>query len=380
MKRFILRLVGVLVITFLLSCFVVYDISSISFIAPMEKTSDFLVSDFYQLVADERDEHTLGHQVVVVSVDNLSRQGITETIEAVNYCEPKVIGLDILFNYPQPGDSLLVDAIRNCPRIVLPVFLGQDNSGQYTVPLTSYLYDQLDSISKGAVNLEAESAQSVIRSFRPFFRLEEGVQPNFVTKIVQLSFPEAYNALCERQNVLEEIYYPSYEYEVIPANEVLEKAEVLRDKIVLIGTVSDPQDMHVTTISKATSGVFIHAYALSTILDRNYIRTTPDWLNWMIALLLCAMFVGVDLCCYRYSVCNLFIRILQIILLYLIVWTGCQLFLAYRINVDFTRPLLMVSFGLMAVDMWIGGDSLMAYIRRFSRWMRKRMCAVFKKE
>lgn len=380
MKRFISRLVCVLVITFLLSCFVVYDISSISFIAPMEKASDFLVSDFYQMVANERDECMLGHQVVVVSIDNLSRQGITETIEAVNYCEPKVIGLDILFNYPQPEDHLLVDAIRNCPSIVLPMLLEQDKSGLYSIPVSSYLYEQLDSVNKGAVNLEAETAQSVVRSFRPFFRVEEGVQPNFVTEIVRLSFSEAYNTLCERQNVLEEIYYPSYEYEVIPANEVLEKAEILRDKIVLIGTVNNPQDMHITTISKATSGVFIHAYALSTILDGNYIRTTPDWVNWMIALLLCAIFVGVDLYYYQYSVCNLFIRILQIILLYLIVWTGCQLFLVHRINVDFTRPLLMVSFGLVAVDMWIGGGSLIVHIHRLLNWIRTRILIVFKRK
>ena len=90
MKRYILHLTGMVAVAFGLSFFMIYDLSSVSFLSPMEKAGDFTVSDFYQLVADGRNVHTLEHRVVVVSIDGHSRDGITATLEAVNFCKGHV--------------------------------------------------------------------------------------------------------------------------------------------------------------------------------------------------------------------------------------------------------------------------------------------------
>ena len=48
------KAVGIALLAFVLSWFVAYDFTSLSYFAPLEKASDFIASDFYTLVADSR--------------------------------------------------------------------------------------------------------------------------------------------------------------------------------------------------------------------------------------------------------------------------------------------------------------------------------------
>ncbi len=335
----------------------------------MEKATDFRISDFYQLVADNREVRVQEHRVVIVGIDGLSREEIADVIEQVNYCAPKVIGLDLFFGYPQSAvDSLLVEVIRDCPNIVLPTLLRKVDEGYFVREATAphSLYDRITTAKRGVVNLEANSNLDVVRSYRPFFLLQEGgALPSFAAELLRLYAPDEYNVLCERQRELETIYYPSYEYEIISPTEVLEQMDEIQDKIVLIGTVDDPLDMHTTTISKATPGVLIHACALSTLLDANYLYTVPEWLNWVVAILLCTLFVSIGLWLCGKEIGGLMMRIFQMALLYFVVWIGCRMFLTYRLDIDFTRPLLMVSLGLVALDIWMGGKELKEFFVKY---------------
>lgn len=356
MKRYILRLAGMVMMAFGLSFFMIYDLSSVSFLSPMEKAGDFTVSDFYQIVADERDVHTLEHRVVVVGIDGLSRDEIRATIEAVNFCNPRAVGVDLFFNYPQPGDSLLLQALRESPGLVLPRILPADD-GSTDQP---YLYDQFPDSLFGVVNLEIRTAQGPVRSFRPFYRTRaEGSVPNFVSLLAQRTSHAAYNRLCERLQPQETIYYSNTDFDVLSADEVLQNADLIEGKTVLIGTVADPQDMHRTSIRESMPGVLIHAYALATILQGVYVDRPPVWVGWLIAFALCTLIVALNSWLVHKEVGALVVRIFQFMLLYAIAWTGCQLFANYRIDIDFTRPFLMVSLGLVAVDVWIGVASLL---------------------
>lgn len=354
MKRYILHLTGMVAVAFGLSFFMIYDLSSVSFLSPMEKAGDFTVSDFYQLVADGRNVHTLEHRVVVVSIDGHSRDGITATLEAVNFCKPRAVGVDLFFNYPQPGDSLLLQALRETPGLVLPCIISADGSTD-----RPYLYDQFPDSLFGAVNLDIGTAQGTVRSFRPFYRTHEGgAVPNFVSLLAQRTSHAAYNRLCERLLSQETIYYPNTDFNIVSADEVLQNASLIEGKTVLIGTIADPQDTHSTSIRVSMPGVLIHAHALATILQGTYVNRPPEWVGWLVAFTLCTLIVALNSWLVRKEVGALIVRILQFILLYAIAWTGCQLFTSYRIDIDFTRPLLMVSLGLVAVDVWMGVTSL----------------------
>ncbi|MCM1150936.1 MAG: CHASE2 domain-containing protein [Alistipes sp.] len=368
MKRYILRLAGMVMMAFGLSFFMIYDLSSVSFLSPMEKAGDFIVSDFYQFVANGRNVHALEDRIVVVSIDGLSRNEITATLEAVNFCNPRAVGVDLFFNYPQPGDSLLLQALRKTPGLVLPCIIPAD--GNTDLP---YLYNLFPDSFFGAVNLEISTTQGTVRNFRPFFHTRaEGTVPNFVSLLARHTSHTAYNQLCERLLPQETIYYPNTDFNILSADEVLQNAHLIEGKTVLIGTVADPQDMYRTSIRESMPGVLIHAHALATILQGTYIDRSPVWMGWLIAFALCTLIVALNSWLVHKEVGALIVRILQFMLLYAIAWTGCQLFTSYRIDIDFTRPLLMVSLGLVAVDVWIGTTSLIQMSKKLLKKFKYR--------
>lgn len=362
--------VCITVMAFLISFAVAYDISSISYFAPMEKASDFRISDFYQIVADGRGVRVLDPEIVVVSIDSCSREEIAGVIEAVDFCVPRAVGLDVFFDYPTGDDERLVEAVRSCENLVLPLDLGYDlATDRFSRGKGSFFYDRIDAAEFGAVNLAGNNALSVIREFRPLFPGERDTVLNFVAVLARQAAPAAFERLAARGNRYETIDYPSREFEVVEASEVLSCRELLRDRIVLIGTVRDLHDRHLTPADSQMPGVMIHAHALSTILRGDYVRETGGMFDWTVAFVLCFVIVLADVLMRDKNVGELAIRLLQLLLLYLVVLCGCHLFIAHRVCVNFAKPLLMVALGLLASDIWFGMVGAGEWLR--ATWKRK---------
>lgn len=108
-----------------ISWFTSYDLSSISFFAPMEKVNDFKFSDFYMAVADNRDVRILDSDIIIVSVDGCDRRKIARAITDIDSCRPAIIGLDVAFGKPRENadDKDLLAALSNTPNIVFPVLV-----------------------------------------------------------------------------------------------------------------------------------------------------------------------------------------------------------------------------------------------------------------
>ena len=105
----------------------------------------------------------------------------------------------------------------------------------------------------------------------------------------------------------------------------------------------------------------LHAYALQTILSGNYIDTTPSWLNWLIAIVLCVLLTSCNLWAgYRRSI---FVRIAQFVIIYLLIVIGCAYFASHHMYIDFSVSILMIGFGLVAFDVWFGFVALYNFIK-----------------
>lgn len=363
--------VGITVLAFLISFAVAYDISSISYFAPMEKASDFRISDFYQIVADGRGVRELDRRIVVVAIDDCSREEIAEVVEQVDFCAPRAVGLDVFFDYPMgESDERLVGAIRACERLVLPLDLRYEaEADRFASGKGSFFYDRVSSAEFGAVNLAGSDTRSAIREFRPLFPRAQDTVLNFVAVLARQADPAAFGRLAARGNVYETIAYPSREFEVVEAGEVLACRELLHDRIVLIGTVRDLHDRHMTPTDARMPGVLLHAHALSTILRGDYIRETGNGFDWTVAIALCFLMVLADVLLRDKNVGELVIRLLQLLLLYLVVLCGCHLFISHRICINFAKPLLMVALGLLASDIWFGMVGAGEWFRKM--WRRK---------
>lgn len=347
-------------IAFGLSHCIAYDLTSISAFAPMEKTMDFDLTDVYSTVADQRAKRTLSDDIVIVSIDGCSREGITEAIDYVDYLNPAAIGLDVFFNYPAAMDSELISSLTQNPNIVLPVAL-QLVEGQASI-FGSYFYDDISIAHKGVVNLSANSVRNVIRDFEPEYVVGGDTIRSFAAEIAKVAAPEKYEALMARGRSKETINYPSWEFEIIPADDLsngdipLEEArQSIEDKVVLIGNIFDQSDFHLTPIDEGMAGLLIHARALQTILDSCYIEEMSEKASWVMAMILSFIFILLVLiikkrCAFE----GCFVRFLQLALMYVFLVLGCKVFDHRGAYLNFAPTLLMFGLGMLAMDIWLG--------------------------
>lgn len=351
----LLSIIGIGIMTILLSYISTYDPSSLSYFSPTEKSVDFQSSDFYQLVANSRNEHYLDDKIVIVPIDSLSRLDLALLIEDISLCNPSVIGVDVDFPFSSECDSLLLAIINRAPSIVLPMeVVRKQNCQQRWTCINSRLFDKLNNDKRGIVNLNISHPYNVVRSFIPFYDTDRGVVANFVTSIAMLTdtTKSIKNELLKSSEV--EIDFASREFNIIPPSNILSNIDEIENKIVLLGAISESQDMHITPIDDTTPGVIIHANALSTILHKTYLKHLPTWMSWILGFFLCSLFVIAYSFFNRFQAGNMFMRLFQILLVFFMIFLGCTLFLRYHLVFELSFPLILAALGIVAIDFWNG--------------------------
>ncbi len=378
--QLLLKALGITILAFVLSELLAapFSASTSSIFSSPEKT-DFVLSDFFAQVANKRPVRELSDKVVLVDIDRADRDGIAELLSTIALCAPKAVGVDINFEEAREDDSRLLEAIGSLPSVVLPLGLERDSASvnRFKVVEQPFFYGSLDGVNYGAANLPGKYTISSIREFPVGFPVEGGdTIPSFVAAIAGKVDPQAYANLIERGNEVETIDYASLEIPVMSIADVYENPEILEGKIVMVGAVNEASDMHSTPVARAMAGLSIHAYALSTVLSGNYYSTCPRYLDYLISAILCFILIYLNIA-IKAKVKGLFLRLLQVVLVYLIVRIGYTLYVDHRIIVNFALTLLMVAFGSFAIDIWNGTEGLIEIITGW--WRRlfgKKDCAV----
>lgn len=360
-----IRIAGTVAMAYVISHFLIYDISSISYFKPMEKTKELAITDFYQIVSNKKNVKPLEQNIAIVSIDSCGRREIAQLLEAIDFCNPAAVGLDVFFNYPSADDSLLISAIEECNNIVLPCSTVYDKqSGTCTGYTGSFFYNSLSTEkSYGAVNLAGNDMQSLIREFRPFHLCNGDTINSFATALAKIASPDSYRILKERDNVMETINFPAYEFDVYTPQEVLEFSDELEGKIVLFGSIEEQWDLHVTPVSSQMPGIMIHAHSIATILNNIYIKELNGWVIWLIAIILSTIMLIIKDKLDNIKFESFIMRIIQMLMLYLIIVTGYSFYNNWHLSIDFAIPLMMVGLIFAARDICNGGESLIQTIK-----------------
>lgn len=339
------------------SHFAVYDLTSISYFAPMEKAADFRFSDFYTLVANADPDIAIHNEdIVIVPVDGCTRVEIAQTIEDIDWCSPAAVGMDIGFTEPKNPDSdQLPEVLSTCDNLVLPTMVV-DIDGQRLTASQSY-YDDFVTPSGGfaPVNIEGiyESLTST-RMFSPGFDTEEGYLASFPLRLVELKNPETAHRLLERNNHDEYISFSNKIFDTVYPDKIIENESLIRDRIVLMGKLLDKADTHITPIGNHTPGLMVHAYTAATILDGDYVRKLSGFETSTIAFFLTLCFVWLTLLMADTPAGDLVVRCVQVAVLYLMILTGSVAYIRYRIDLDFAYPILSIGLGVGACDVYAG--------------------------
>jgi CHASE2 domain-containing sensor protein len=249
--------------------------------------------------------NAMDDKIVIVNIGYADRTDIAAVVKKINSAQPKAIGLDVLFFEPKDSsvDSVLASAIAQAPNLVLSNKLSFENDNP-----AKHNYFSASSKYNGYVNFVGEQA-GVIRYFSPFEKWHDSIYFSFAAAVVKAADEIKFKTLEKRSHDLELINYTRQadQYFTIDYNELLAgkvSSTMLQNKIVLVGFVdSNPtniEDKHFTPLNEKfvgksipdMNGVVIHANIISMILEQHYIKKSPAWLNWFLAVLITWFFMA----------------------------------------------------------------------------------------
>ena len=315
-------------------------------------------------------------KIVIVNIGKAGRDTIAAVINKLHDGNTKAIGLDVLFLSPKDSatDQLLATAIKGTDNIVLSDKLDWEKDGLhhsgYFAPYSSHI---------GYVNFIGEEGGS-IRQFSPFETWKDTVNKSFAAAVVQLADGVQYKRLQKRGNDVERINYArqAQQYLTVDYSDLLNnrvEPAVVYNKIVLIGIVnndaSDIEDKHFTPLNEKfagksipdMNGVILHANIISMILENNYIKHIPFWINWLLAFVLCWLFLAVVI---RYYLQNnywfhLVAKVLQLIIAILFIFIGIFVRKYFSLHLDLASTLVAI---VISVD-------VLYFYEGFAKWLHK---------
>ncbi len=349
---------------------------SLAMLVSSNDRHDFNITDFYNIVADSREVRELDRDIVLVDITDATREDLAYLLDAMPDFEPRAVGLDVMFDVPHEDDSLLLSAIERLPDMVMIVDMEADKEfGAKTFHLsqTPFFFDSIAHTSYGASNLPTKYAGGVVREFAVEFPIAKitppyaDVIPSFSVVLAEKVDSASVAALKDRGNKHELINYPSRNFIKIPWTDIASYADDIRGKIVLIGALNSSEDKHATPVNTSMSGMEIHAHALSTIINHNYLDSLGKWGDIIIAFLLCYVLALIHVY-LPVEFKALALRVLQLLLVCGVIYIGYHFFVENNVVINFSYALLMMAFILFTCDIWFGSIGLYKFCK--GKWKK----------
>ena len=275
-----------LVLLWLLSLCIV----NISFLKPIDRALDeFSITDMFWEIENTKVPDTCQLITLVDMTELHSRADIGQLLSQIDAHNPLCTGVDLLFEGEKDdvlGNIILESTILNLDNtFVFAKKLTEynDSTNDFRSSVQSYFVEQIP-IKEAYTNFTDNLQHATIRTYTTH-------QQNVGTDI--LSFPAAIAHQIDSSFVslgTEELLI-NYKHTIFPTlkyNEIDQYPQLIEGRIVLVGTLQEEQDMHLTPLGK-TPGMKIHAYSLLTLLENKNIQRLPWLINLIICIMLCWM-------------------------------------------------------------------------------------------
>lgn len=288
---------GILFVLFLLTRLInfgAFDLYRLTF-------KEFSFLDTYYAEDFKRDKTNTCEEIVLVNVQHFNRSELATIIENIQKEQPKVIGVDVIFDHQKKDstDKRLSAALQ--PENVVTAFAFQNRQLVKNHPLLGVFRHKL-----GYANFNFDTYNAVIRNFQAKNTFEGHEYQSFGLRVAQTylgtrkklhwdaidskSIPINYSGGLNR-------------YEVVNGNSLLlgKPQPILKNKIVLLGYLGTPlgsqfdiEDKHFTPMNKEflgksapdTFGVVVHANIIEMLVKDKMHYIVPNWIVWSIGLLL----------------------------------------------------------------------------------------------
>ena len=284
--------IGVCITTFVLFWFLKILTFNLDILNPVEDAlENFSISDTFFEIQHSATEPETNDLITIVDMTDLHKRGdIAMMLEEINLNNPLIVGVDLIFEGVKDdshGNALLEGATQNISDITIfsRKFTGYDSSrGEFTGNVRSYFANSLG-VTEAYTNLNGNMSGACIREFSLKQTCNGEELLSFPAKIAS-AFDESL-LLRENKNIL--INFKNVKFNVVKWDEIAENSDLIEGHIVLVGTMTEEQDMHMTPLGKMP-GLELQAFSLLTLLEHKNIRTVPIWVTLLFAFLVCFLF------------------------------------------------------------------------------------------
>ena len=339
---------------------------------PISKAfADYSITDFYYDMLATGTPDTSNIVTIVDMTELPNRRALAMALEEIAECKPKAVGVDVVFEglkeFDELGDRMIDDVAHAQPKTVFSYKLITDSwdGHEYHQTVRSFFADSL--ITQGYTNMPRNLYGGMKRQLSLGCYVEGELVPSLIKRVADEYAGEETMELADK-NV--RINFRPMEYKVVPPDSIMEYRELIEDRIVLFGAMTEEADMHYTPRGKI-AGVKLLAYAIETLLKHNEIKEVPLWLTWVISFLVVLIAV-VFLECYDRFVAKrstltkvvfgsiLVKGLVRFAWIAIFMWLAFLLFSLFNISLNLAYAVTAIAFTVSANNLY---DQLSKYFK-----------------
>lgn len=304
---------------------------------------DFSMTDvFFEI--QKSGQKIQNNDIVIVDVtDLITRDDIAQTIRNIKSCQPKVLGVDLLFerpSYDRMEDAALVSAIEDgdCQQVFSCKLRDYDEQSSSFKNCLYSFFHQIGNFNWGYANYYQKRLGGVTRETTQRQNLNDSVVYSlpYLLSCYYTGKQPVKEAVNER-----EIYYANVNFITLKSTEVMHHQELLKNKLVLLGTMDEEADMHYSPIGKIP-GVKMIAYSILSYMNHEEIVRMSKWTSLLLAFVLCllAAWVGYIIECWNSVFFPILAKIFNFILGAILIGVALYVFVIYDYYIDVLYSLL----------------------------------------
>lgn len=342
-----LKAIFTTLIALLLSVWLTSDMNSDYITTMFLGVRDVEFSDFYDRVIYNRSEKNVSDDIVIVSIDSINgRNEIAQTLLDLANCQPRVIGVDVLFEDFQGAeqDSLLIDVVSKYKNIIMACEIDVEHSSTVPSIFDGYISEE----RLGFVNLIKRNSLTV-RSFMPSMYTNGKKVPSFALSILSLYDKDAYNRVLQRGVEEEKLLFPPIAFNEIDGRNLSHHKAELKDKVVLVGCMSDRYDCHSTPVNDEMAGMEVWALALDNAINYRFLSSFGTILDWGFAIISCLFLTFLYIRLNDTNLQNFGMRLAPMLLILLLCLLGCYLYY-FHIYLNVSKAILLSAIGILILD------------------------------
>ena len=335
--------VGVCLTTALLAAIIGLVSVNLSMFNPVEQAfENFHMTDVYYEMSRSEDIELNDDIIMVDMVELRDRGEIGQVIQQIASCKPRVLSVDLIFH--KEGDDVLANAMlvgaideAQVPIVFSSKLVDYDEEKNSFGTLITSFFEPMGNYLFAYGNVKQDYEGGIIRDYT----LSQKYQDKTMYSL-------AYQTACmytgetpHEQEINDRmIVYGDTDFPVINFRDVKEYADLLKDKIVLLGTFSKEEDAHFTPLGKMP-GMKLQAYSMLSYIQNRNIQDLPAWFSILLAFIVCYFSSWVNYWVPRLwpKVDSYIISGYYFLMAALLVWVAFLSFMYLQYNINLLYPL-----------------------------------------